>query len=71
MSSKRAGRPRIHPIGRKRHNINIERSAKLEHDLFAARQMIASARNVAIGEITQRQAVEYALEHFVLFGEKA
>jgi len=63
-SKKPIGRPRIHLIDRKRHNLNIERNAKFDADLEAARKALAGIWGVDVSTITQTDAVRAAVSFF-------
>ncbi len=69
---RRRGRKRIHPVGRKRRNLNIERDATLDADLLYLRQSIAKSQNVVnLDKVTQTDAIKAAVKALADYYRKA
>lgn len=64
-NNKSIGRPRLYPEGRKRHNLNIERSPEFDAVLIQAQQIIAGHRGLPMSAISQKEAVYRAIRFYV------
>lgn len=59
---KRRGRKRIHPVGRVRHNVNIERDTTFDTNLLNIRKHMATVSRCELKNVSQTEVVKLAVE---------
>ena len=69
-STRPVGRPRLNLPTKPRHFLQVERNREFNQDLEMLRHCIALDRNILFSEVSQSEAVRYAVHFYVNRGQK-
>lgn len=58
------GRPRIHPKGYSRQNINIVRTPEFDAHLLHIRERLAELRSIPLEDVTQTEVIQAAVKFY-------